>query len=86
MTAPLTAAQEAAAIRATTQEMIATLEAVNEKLCRVIAELDAVGSDGSLAAITQEAAATAATATPAAFAATLIARIQNLKTPPPSPK
>lgn len=79
------AAQEAAAIRATTQEMIATLEAVNEKLCRVIAELDA-SDDTSAAAIAQEAAATAVTATPATFAATLIARIQNLKTPPPSPK
>ena len=79
------AAQEAAAIRATTQEMIATLEAVNEKLCRVIAELDA-SDDTSAATIAQEAAATAATATPATFAATLIARIQNLKTPPPSPK
>ena len=77
--------QEAAAIRATTQEMIATLEAVNEKLCRVIAELDA-SDDTTAATIAQEAAATAATATPATFAATLIARIQNLKTPPPSPK
>lgn len=79
-------AQEAAAIRTATQEMIATLEAVNEKLCRVIAELDAMAPDGTAAAITQEAAATAATGTPATFAADLIARIQNLKTPPPSPK
>ena len=79
------AAQEAAAIRATTQEMIATLEAVNEKLCRVIEALGA-SDDTTVATIAQEAAATAATATPATFATDLIARIQNLKTLPPSPK
>lgn len=81
----MSVAAEAAAIRTAIQEMTATLEAVDKKLCRVIAELDA-DDCSTVLAVAQEAAATAAVATPATFAADLITRLQNLKTPPPSPK